>query len=90
MFTVDGLQLKGFKKSHCPNNKDLFCRLGKRPVEFAGSDESMPMAMNKMESLEYMDKLDRESQRQADYDAYVAEQERIRKEREESQSQDTE
>lgn len=82
MYVIKGLQLKGFKKSHCPKNKDLFCRVGKRPVEFAGSDESMPMSMNKMDAIEYMDRLDRESQRQADYDAYVAEQEKRRKESE--------
>lgn len=85
--TIKGLQLNGFKEVKLPSKKDLYSRLGKRVSRSHGSDESIPLQMDKLSSLEYMDNLDRDAQREEMYALYKAEQAKVR---EESQSHDDE
>lgn len=88
MIVIDELKLNGFKRVTLPKGRDLMARIGKRNVSYVGSEDSMPMTMTKMESLEYMDDLDRAAAREEAYSAYKTAQER--REREESQSESTE
>lgn len=72
---IDELHLNDFKEVHCVRPRDLFSRFGKResPISFDSNlDSPVPMNMNKIESIEYLERYDdmmSESSRQAGTDA---------------------
>lgn len=53
--------LNDFKFVHCVKPKDLYARLGHRQpnLEFDTQDEIVPMHMDKIQSIEYMENYDR-------------------------------
>lgn len=53
-------RLNDFQQCHCVKVKDLFSRLGSRvpDTDFVSSDEPIPMFMNKIESIEYLQSYD--------------------------------
>lgn len=59
--------LNDFKFVHCVKPKDLYARLGHRQpnLEFDTQDEVVPMHMDKIQSIEYMENYDRMMQNQA-------------------------
>lgn len=81
MYVIKELRLYGFKNVTLPSNRDLFSRVGKRISRDVGSDDTQPLTMDKMSSLEYMDDLDRSAQREEAYAAYKEEAEKRERER---------
>lgn len=66
-FVPDKSKLNGFKSVHVARGCDLFARFGKlESVPSTSDGQVIPMNMNKLDSLEYLDK----------YDAHQAELER--------------
>lgn len=64
IYVVKEKRLNDFKHVHCIRPRDLFARYGKRELNmtFESSDEPVPIGMNKIDSLEYLERYDREMQ----------------------------
>lgn len=58
---VEEKKLNDFKETRCVRPRDLFARYGKResPISFDSSEEVVPIGMNKIESIEYLERYDR-------------------------------
>lgn len=67
---IDELKLNDFKACHCVRPKDLFARYGKRLVDasYDSSEEIVPMNLNKLDSIEYLEQYDRMMQNQSNHD----------------------
>lgn len=58
---IEKLKLNKFRVVHCITPKDLYSRLGHKiqpNTNFDSSDEVVPMNMNKLDSIEYLQKYD--------------------------------
>lgn len=58
---VEEKKLNDFKEVRCVRPRDLFARFGKResPISFDSSEDVVPIGMNKIESIEYLERYDR-------------------------------
>lgn len=62
---IEKLKLNKFREVHCICPKDLYSRLGHKiqpNVQFESSDEVVPMNMNKLDSIEYLQRYDEQMQ----------------------------
>lgn len=68
---VEEKRLNDFKEVRCVKPRDLFARYGKREtiMNFDSSEEPVPIGMNKIDSIEFLEQYDRrmqaESQRES-------------------------
>lgn len=71
IFVVEEKRLNDFKEVRCVKPKDLFARYGKREtiMNFDSAEEPVPIGMNKIDSIEFLEQYDRrmqaESQRES-------------------------
>ena len=68
---VEEKRLNDFKEVRCIKPRDLFARYGKREsiMNFDSSEEPVPIGMNKIESIEYLEQYDRMMQSQSQRDS---------------------
>lgn len=62
---IEKLKLNKFRVVHCITPKDLYSRLGHKiqpNTEFDSSDEVVPMNMNKLDSIEFLQSFDEHMQ----------------------------